>query len=727
MLKLPQFAALLLLLLTATVTSAQKVTAAAVEGQVQRLVAQIQQKQNANGSWTFPAHTSGYTALNVLALSTAGLTENDPAIRKGIKYLRKNFPRRQVYSLSLYAAAFQAVDSRKYATEIQRAAAWLANSQKRGTWNYDGSDAGDHSVTQFAMLGIKAALDAGIPVPDKVLKTSERHFRGTQAQDGGWSYGPYHETSPQMTGAALSCLYICGAQLEKSLELERGSQFLGQYQTDPAVSRGIKYLSGNMDFSWGYTAYAIERVGIFYDQRLLDGVDWYVKGCQAILSGRHPGSGAGIEGGGEQFDLLFLAKGNVPVLISKIEWGAESETDWNNRRNDARHMARVASRLFQQPLDWQTASLSTANISFAKSPILYLSGYRELQLSDDELSALYAYVEDGGTVVFSPNLNSRTFIRSSIDALRRLYPGSRFESLPSTHALRGMYYNLWKREVPVRVLRTGCVDKRIFIMESDFSLAFEHPEPSKWARQLMANIARFALKEKPLVKRLDNATLSDPAVARAGSSAYANVAGVQQGAITIAQIEHDGEFNPDENAVRNFLGFLRQSLEMPTAASTKFIRVTDPDLKFYPILYTSGHESIPFSGNEKEALRRYLENGGFLIADSCCTLPEFDSGFRSLLRSLFPKAELERIALDSPLYHEPFELDTEFNAPHGTTERVRQDFLWGIRVDERYVVVYSPWDLGCSMDDHLEDDIAGVKAPGSFEAMTNILSYGLSY
>ena len=713
------------LVLSAPTSFSEGITAVQIDGEVQALIRDIRRRQAANGSWTFAQHRVGYTALNVLALTAAGITEDDPTVRQAVTFLKNNFPGKNTYEVGLYATALQAVDGRKFRAEISRAADWLTSRQHRGTWNYGGTGSGDHSVTQFAMLGIKAALDANIDVSQKVLQTNERHFRGTQEADGGWSYSPGDGSTTAMTAAALSSLHVCGAALERSLELAEGPQFLGRYEPDKQLNAGLSYLANNLQMSPPYTAYAVERVGIFFDRRYLGDVDWYFAGCNSLLST----DSKSLTGHADlPFKLLFLAKGNIPVLVTKIQWGAEVATDWNNRRNDVRHIVRTTGRLFQQPLDWQSARLSTTDAEFARSPILYLSGHRELQLEVDELKALYAFLEDGGTVLIAPDLNSKTFIRSTLAALQHLYPGSRFEKLPRSHAMRGMYYNLRERDVPLRVLRTGCVEKRIFIMESDLSIAFEQAQPPKWSRQLMANLSRFALREKPLIKRLEIATVSDPEAIHAERSAYARAGGIEKGALAIAQIEHDGEFNPDENAITNFLGFLRQSLEMPTTAQTRFIGLTDPDLKFYPVLYTSGHESLPLSRAEKERLRSYLHNGGFLIADSCCTKAEFDSTFRSLMHELFPQARLERISPDAAVFHEPFEVDPQFQVPPGgsTTER-RADFLWGIRVGQRYVVIYSPWDLGCSMDDHLEKDMAGIAAPSSFQIMTNILSYSLTY
>jgi hypothetical protein len=68
---------------------------------------------------------------------------------------------------------------------------------------------GDHSNTQFAILGLWAARRHGLTT-DKALARVERHFRAMQNADGGWSYIPM--TLPQGIGStpAMTCAGLLG-------------------------------------------------------------------------------------------------------------------------------------------------------------------------------------------------------------------------------------------------------------------------------------------------------------------------------------------------------------------------------------------------------------------------------------------------------------------------------------------------------------------------------------
>ena len=92
-----------------------------------------------------------------------------------------------------------------------------------------------------------------------------------------------------MTAAGLASLAICGRQAEESLELEKGPDFCGQYKPNPHIALGMQALANyiktnpNSVFGKPYTAYAVERVGILYDKKLIGGQDWYAIGAEKIL------------------------------------------------------------------------------------------------------------------------------------------------------------------------------------------------------------------------------------------------------------------------------------------------------------------------------------------------------------------------------------------------------------------------------------------------------------
>jgi hypothetical protein len=704
---------------------AAEVTPAAVAAETRSMVKRIKAAQTFTGAWLFPGNTTGFTALNVLALASAGVPEDDPVMQKAIKYLKRSFPRNSTYAVGLYAMAFEAVDRKKYWREIKKATDWLVARQVRGTWNYGGNGPGDHSVSQFAMLGLKAGKDANVPIPFSVFKEAERHFRGAQNRDGGWGYraGVGVDSTVAMTPAGLSSLYACGVQPETSLEVDRGPEFIGRYVTDPAISRGLKWMNGSIGEAMKnpYAAYGLERVGIFFDQRSIGGEDWYKKGCAAILHGRIDRDRRHCP---DQFLLLFLAKGNIPVLVNKARWSEDDH--WNLRRADSRNMVKFVADEFQQKLDWQAVPLDLDDPDFAKAPILQISGHKRFATDEKGRKAVRTFVDEGGTVLLTPNQQGPGFVREVTRELQQIWSGARFEPVPPNHRLRGMFHDLYGRQLPLLVLKSGCSPFRVFLCEEDLSLAFESGLPDEISQMIALNLARYALNEQPLVDRLAERKLEEDKE-RVDDDAPEMAEGAREGGLAVARLAYDGDFNPESKSMANFQGFLRQAVNMPSAKAPVDVWLRDPSLRRNPVLYLTGYDQLPFSSADKAALKSYLLSGGFLVADAGCSRKSFDEQFRLLMTEMFPDNELEAVPVKSPVYHEPFELKPEPTKALARIFDPEKPWVYGIRHNERYVALYSPYDFGSAMEGHVDEDSAAFKAPSAYRIMTNLVHYGLSY
>ena len=129
---------------------------------------------------------------------------------------------------------------------------------------------------------------------------------------------------------------------------------------------------------------------------------------------------------------------------------------------------------------------------------------------------------------------------------------------------------------------------------------------------------------------------------------------------------------------RNWKNLLTWQVVDPAVASVS-------DLLQAPIVFFNGHQAPEFSAQARQNIREYVEQGGFLLADACCHSNEFDAGFKTLIKELFPEPEykLKRLSDDHPIWHHRHLL-----APGALS-------LWGIEHGCRTVVVYSPKDLSC--------------------------------
>jgi hypothetical protein len=195
------------------------------------------------------------------------------------------------------------------------------------------SGTSDNSNTQFATLGLWAARRQGLPV-DRALALVAQRFRTSQSKKGGWDYhyryGGAGQT-PSMTGAGLLGLAV-GHGLVSPRQQARQRK---DPPHDQAVERGLAVLSemigklvpgnrprnhpGNLYFMW-----TVERVGMLFGLRQINGKDWYEWGSTLLVKhqdkkgnwnlGGYPGSADLTD---TSFALLFLSRSNLATDLSK--------------------------------------------------------------------------------------------------------------------------------------------------------------------------------------------------------------------------------------------------------------------------------------------------------------------------------------------------------------------------------------------------------------------------
>ena len=94
----------------------------------------------------------------------------------------------------VFAAADPERDQLKIAANVQ----WLQDAQIKpgdrvnwpGSWSYSvaKTQRGDNSNTQYALLGLNAASEVGVPVKPEVWALRRAYWEHTQHKDGGWAY-----------------------------------------------------------------------------------------------------------------------------------------------------------------------------------------------------------------------------------------------------------------------------------------------------------------------------------------------------------------------------------------------------------------------------------------------------------------------------------------------------------------------------------------------------------
>ena len=193
----------------------------------------------------------------------------------------------------VYAAADPAKDEGRIRANVE----WLEEAQIKpgdpqhwpGSWSYSGlkqGRPGDNSNTQYALLGLDAASEIGIPVKQTVWELRRGYWERSQKRDGSWAYTPDAKNpTASMTCAGVSSLIISGLSGFQGGELLQGEsiQECGSGGPDRNLERGIDWLASHF------------RV----DQNFGGGKQWqfyYLYGLDARDASRDCGSSASTIG-----------------------------------------------------------------------------------------------------------------------------------------------------------------------------------------------------------------------------------------------------------------------------------------------------------------------------------------------------------------------------------------------------------------------------------------------
>jgi hypothetical protein len=185
------------------------------------------------------------------------------------------------------------------------------------------------------------------------------------------------------------------------------------------------------------------------------------------------------------------------------------------------------------------------------------------------------------------------------------------------------------------------------------------------------------------------------------------------------------DWNNDRNDVRNLTEFCYREVfqrKVPlTWQAFNGIKLTAneeavADLLQAPILYLNGHDALVLKDHEKELLKMYIDQGGFIFAEACCGADgrgkEFDRTFRDLVKELWGP---ERVLL-------PIDKDHPIGRAYAVVNP--EEFkLEGMSFGCKMSLVYAPVDMSCFWEQNLHDGPNETRAIRAFRMGANIVAY----
>jgi hypothetical protein len=524
----------------------------------------------------------------------------------------------------------------------------------------------DHSNSQYGVLGIWAASEAGIPASAKYWQDVERQWVGTQRADGGWTYSDILNggTTTSMTAAGVTTLCVAAEQdaIVRAGPDARGGT--GRREAAPptppaqhpavrppaggvanpfppvtsdqvtaSIDRGLVFLGHGdaiLDRSGdeGYTLYGIERAALATGFRFFGEHDWYRElGARELAVQAADGSWGGSWGSevGTSFRLLFLARGRQPLLMNKLKF----KGDWNDRPRDVSKLVTFASQQLERPFAWGVADLDRDWWTWLDAPLVFLSTDAPPDFSDEQVGKLRAYVDAGGFLVVHNEFASKEVEAFAVDLAKRMFPGRSLAKLPADDLLYRTLFPIGKgtdkRPPPPLMAVTNGTRPLLVYSPTDITRSWlgwkSHDSKANPDLQTGINLFVAAAGKSDFRNRLNTPYIDPPAV-------------VPLGTVPVQRVMYAGGQCDPEPA--SWSRFSRWFIDQTSLA----LDVEPTDLKGLdihrgPIAVLTGNKPVLFGPMDLHALQAFVKGGGTLVIDSTGGDKEFA---RSVRESLLPSA-----------------------------------------------------------------------------------------
>ena len=155
-----------------------------------------------------------------------------------------------------------------------------------------------------------------------------------------------------------------------------------------------------------------------------------------------------------------------------------------------------------------------------------------------------------------------------------------------------------------------------------------------------------------------------------GTPMWTNSVGFERDAFTFARIRYlrgpygsrsSGNWHTDfPDSDLNLSYRLQQMTSIKVNPEGRVLNLTDKELVDYPWIYMVEPGRMLLTDEEVVALRKYLLNGGFLMADDFWGEVQWDN-FASQLKRVFPDREFTELPMEHPIFHSVFDLQMPKN------------------------------------------------------------------
>ncbi len=401
------------------------------------------------------------------------------------------------------------------------------------------------------------------------------------------------------------------------------------------------------------------------------------------------------------------------TLVGKVVWGSyldykweDGEVtrvfDWNMVPADCQRILGMARDRLGMEYKVETVNLASFDCTPAQIPVLFFSGGRSLNFTDEEREKLRNYMLSGGMLWFDSVVGSPYFYKSALNELASILPESPPRRLPPDHPVFRMLKDVTKANLKSKsdvepVLEGVYIGSRVAAVVSPYGMGvgWDRAAPeliskaeyydSGSADIMGLNLVAYALGWFPVGKSHSRAQVY-------GQKDLAD----DPDALVFPQIRTDGVWNTEPGAGSRLMRFVNSNANVKAKCVSKAVSLGKDPVGAYPFLFLSGITDFKFSDLERKALKEYLAQGGYLLASNSLGLSEFDAAFRQQIAAMYPDAKFERVPMDSPIFQKgPYKIGAVEYSPE-TKARfpgLETAYVEGMKIDGEYRILYCPVDI----------------------------------
>ncbi len=171
----------------------------------------------------------------------------------------------------------------------------------------------------------------------------------------------------------------------------------------------------------------------------------------------------------------------------------------------------------------------------------------------------------------------------------------------------------------------------------------------------------------------------------------------------------------------HFLVQAEKDSTISTSRRFHAVKLSSEELFEFPLVIMTGEGTFDLPDQERQNLRKFIENGGMLLASASCSSPEWDRSFRAEMANVFPENAMTPLGMDHPVFHTVYDIG-QLTAKHGTPRP-----LEGITVNGRLGVIYSQDGLNNTANTQGCCCCGGNEITNCEQVNVNILAYALLY